>query len=88
MTSVAMFAPSPPVFAKWPSTQPIGSMQTNVTRPTMPIGMSRSVMGKVALWPALRARLAAIALASPLTTGFTSFTNVQMAEMPIAPAPM
>jgi len=37
--------------------------------------------------PALRAREAAIALARPLATGFTSFSNVQIADTPIAPAP-
>jgi hypothetical protein len=55
----------------------------------MPIGMSRSVIGSVSALPALRAREAAIAPARPLmTTGFTSFSSVQIAETPIAPAPM
>ena len=36
----------------------------------------------------LRAREAAIAPARPLATGFTSFSNVQIADTPIAPAPM
>ena len=62
-------------------------MHTNVTIPTMPIGMSRSVIGSVSALPALRAREAAIALARPLATGFTSFSSVQIAETPIAPAP-
>ena len=54
----------------------------------MPIGISRSVIGNVSALPALRARDAAIAPASPLATGFTNFSNVQIAETPIAPAPM
>ena len=62
-------------------------MQTNVTTPTMPIGMSRSVIGNVSAWPALRARDAAIALVRPRVTGFTNLSNVQIAETPIAPAP-
>ena len=66
----------------------MGSMHANVTRPTMPIGMSRSVIGSVSALPALRARDAAIALAKPLTSGFPSFNKVQIAEIPIAPAPM
>ena len=41
---------------KNPSSQPIGSMQTSVTKPTMPIGISRSVIGSVSAFPALRAR--------------------------------
>ena len=63
-------------------------MQTSVIMPTMPIGMSRSVIGSVSALPALRAREAAIAPARPLTTGLTSFSKVQIAETPIAPAPM
>src|SRR5437899_10401175 len=63
-------------------------MQTSVTTPTMPIGMSRSVIGSVSALPALRARDAAIALARPLISGFASFNQVQIAEIPIAPAPM
>src|SRR5437899_12977697 len=62
-------------------------MQTNVTTPTMPIGISRSVIGSVSALPALRARDAAIALVGPRATGFTSLSNVQIAETPIAPAP-
>src|SRR5205814_8083225 len=62
-------------------------MQTNVTTPTMPIGMSRSVIGSVSALPALRARDAAIALVRPRATGFTNLSNVQIAETPIAPAP-
>ena len=54
----------------------------------MPIGMSRSVIGSVSALPALRARDAAIAPARPLATGLTSLSNVQIAETPIAPAPM
>src|SRR6266581_3949204 len=61
-------------------------MQTSVTRPTIPIGISRSVIGNVSALPALRAREAAIALARPLATGFTNFSSVQIAETPIAPA--
>src|SRR5213593_629702 len=53
----------------------------------MPMGMSRSVIGSVSALPALRAREAAIALASPLATGCTNFSSVQIAETPIAPAP-
>ena len=48
-------------------------MQSNVIRPTMPIGISRSVIGNVSALPALRARDAAIAPARPLATGFTNF---------------
>src|SRR5256886_5862680 len=62
-------------------------MQANVTRPTMPIGISRSVIGSVSALPALRARDAAIAPARPLATGFTNLSNVQTADTPIAPAP-
>src|SRR5205814_9900090 len=62
-------------------------MQTNVTTPTMPIGISRSVIGSVSALPALRAREAAIALVRPRATGFTNLSNVQIAETPIAPAP-
>src|SRR5437763_16997260 len=62
-------------------------MHAKVTRPTIPIGMSRSVIGSVSLLPALRAREAAIALARPLATGLTSFSNVQIADTPLAPAP-
>jgi len=53
----------------------------------MPIGMSRSVIGSVSALPALRAREAAIALASPRATGLTNLSSVQIAETPIAPAP-
>ena len=63
-------------------------MQASVTKPTIPIGMSRSVIGNVSALPALRARDAAIALARPLISGFASFNKVQIAEIPIAPAPM
>src|SRR5262245_12918517 len=87
MMSVGRCAPSPLVFPNQPSNQPIGNMHANVERPTMPIGISRSVIGSVSAWPALRARDAAIAPASPLATGFTNFSNVQIAETPIAPAP-
>src|SRR5207248_10649627 len=62
-------------------------MQANVTRPTMPIGISRSVIGSVSALPALRARDAAIAPARPLATGFTNLSKVQTADTPIAPAP-
>src|ERR1044072_9119957 len=62
-------------------------MQASVTTPTLPIGMSRSVIGSVSALPALRTREAAMAPASPLATGFTSLSNVQIAETPIAPAP-
>ena len=51
----------------------------------MPIGMSRSVIGSVSAFPALRARDAAIAPARPLATGLTSLSSVQIAETPIAP---
>ena len=54
----------------------------------MPIGISRSVIGSVSPLPAFRARDAAMAPASPLATGFTNFNSVQIAETPIAPAPM
>src|SRR2546428_9387520 len=63
-------------------------MQTNVTTPTMPIGMSRSVIGSVSALPALRARDAAIAPERPRATGFTNLSKVQTADTPIAPAPM
>ena len=46
-------------------------MQASVTKPTMPIGMSRSVIGSVSALPAFRARDAAIAPARPLISGFT-----------------
>src|SRR5262245_46154425 len=62
-------------------------MQANVTTPTMPIGISRSVIGSVSAWPAFRARDAVIALARPRVTGFTNLSNVQIAETPMAPAP-
>src|SRR5207253_11306397 len=62
-------------------------MQANVTMPTMPIGMSRSVIGSVSALPALRARDAAIALVSPLATGLINLSKVQIADTPIAPAP-
>ena len=88
MMSVGKCAPSPLAFPKYPRSHPIGSMQTNVTRPTIPIGISRSVIGSVSALPAFRARDAAIAPARPLATGFTSFSSVQIAETPIAPAPM
>src|SRR5262249_7482724 len=44
--------------------------------------------GSVSALPAFRARDAAIAPASPLATGLTSLRSVQIAETPIAPAPM
>src|SRR5262245_40082054 len=88
MISVGKCAPSPLAFPKAPRSQPIGSMHTNVTRPTMPIGMSRSVIGSVSALPALRARDAANALARPLISGFPSFNKVQIAEITIAPAPI
>src|ERR1041385_797301 len=88
MTRVGKCAPSPLAFPKAPRSQPIGSMHAKVTRPTMPIGISRSVIGSVSDLPALRARDAAIALARPLVRGFASFNRVQIAEIPIAPAPM
>src|SRR5438874_10178670 len=87
MMSVGKCAPRPLLLPKYPSNQAIGSMQISVTTPTMPIGMSRSVIGRVSARPAFRARDAAIALASPLATGFTNLSNVQIAETPIAPAP-
>src|SRR5438552_3997684 len=87
MMSVGKCAPRPLEVPKYPSNQPIGSMQTNVTTPTMPIGISRSVIGSVSALPALRARDAAIALVRPRATGFTNLSNVQIAETPIAPAP-
>ncbi len=62
-------------------------MQRSVTNPTIPIGISRSVIGNVSALPALRARFAAIAPARPCATGLISFINVQIAETPIAPAP-
>src|SRR5437773_10771767 len=62
-------------------------MHANVESPTMPIGISRSVIGSVSPLPALRARDAAIALARPLATGFTNLSKVQTADTPIAPAP-
>src|SRR6184192_4823010 len=88
MMSVGKGAPRPLLLPKSPRSQPIGSMQASVTKPTIPIGMSRSVIGNVSALPALRARDAAIALARPLISGFASFNKVQIAEMPIAPAPM
>src|SRR5262245_28235590 len=88
MMSVGKCAPSPLLLPKYPSNQAIGSMQISVTSPTMPIGMSRSVIGSVSALPAFRARDAAIAPASPLATGLTSLRSVQIAETPIAPAPM
>src|SRR5262249_4910970 len=86
--SVGKCAPRPLEFPNQPSNHPIGNMQTSVTRPTIPIGMSRSVIGNVSALPALRARDAAIALARPLIRGLASFNKVQIAEIPIAPAPM
>src|SRR5438034_11266934 len=62
-------------------------MHANVESPTMPIGISRSVIGSVSPLPALRARDAAIAPARPLATGFTNLSKVQTADTPIAPAP-
>src|SRR5260370_32164739 len=53
----------------------------------MAIGIAGWVIGRVSAFPALRARDAAIAPASPLATGFTNFNSVQIAETPIAPAP-
>src|SRR5690348_17117294 len=88
MTRVGRCAPSPLELPKIPSSHPIGSMQIKVTMPTMPIGISRSVIGKVSALPDLRARDAAIALANPLNSGFANLSNVQIAETPIAPAPM
>src|SRR4029453_8721681 len=88
MMRVGKCAPRPLEVPNQPSNQPIGNMHASVTRPTMPIGMSRSVIGNVSAWPALRARDAAIAPARPLIRGFASFNKVQIAEMPIAPAPM
>src|SRR5213596_1846387 len=87
MMSVGKCAPRPLLLPKYPSNQAIGSMQISVTSPTMPIGMSRSVIGSVSALPAFRARDAAIAPASPLATGLTSLRSVQIAETPIAPAP-
>src|SRR4029078_12244596 len=87
MISVGKCAPRPLLLPKYPSNQAMGSMQTSVTTPTMPIGMSRAVIGSVSARPAFRARDAAIALARPLATGITSLRSVQIAETPIAPAP-
>src|SRR5437763_14255549 len=63
-------------------------MHANVESPTIPIGISRSVIGSVSALPALRARDAAIAPARPRATGFTNLSKVQTADTPIAPAPM
>src|SRR5512132_19741 len=87
IVSVTTCAPRPLLLPKYPSNQAIGSMQSSVTSPTIPIGMSRSVIGSESARPAFRARDAAIALASPLATGLTSLRRVQIAETPIAPAP-
>src|SRR6476646_6639445 len=87
MMRMGQCAPRPLLLPKYPSNHAIGSMQISVTSPTIPIGMSRSVIGKVSALPAFLARDAAIALASPLATGLTSLRSVQIAETPIAPAP-
>src|ERR1041384_2401798 len=88
MINVGKCAPSPLDVPNQPSSHPIGNMHSSVTRPTMPIGMSRSVIGSVSAFPALRARDAAIAPVRPLATGLISFSKVQIAETPMAPAPM
>src|SRR5690349_4662415 len=88
MINVGRCAPRPLELPKTPSNQPIGTMQINVTTPTIPIGISRSVIGNVSALPDFRARDAAIAPANPLINGFASLTSVQIAETPIAPAPM
>ena len=73
--------------AKFASSQPIGTMQISDIKPTWPIGMSCSVRGSNAALPAARAREAAMADASPLITGLTSFASVHTAATPIVPAP-
>src|SRR5438876_8270190 len=75
MVSVATCAPRPLVLPKYPSNHAIGSIHNSVTNPTMPMGISRSVIGSVSALPALRAREAAMAPARPLLTGLTSFSN-------------
>src|SRR5215470_15100713 len=80
MVSVRTCAPRPLALPKYPSNQAIGSMQISVTSPTIPIGISRSVIGSVSARPAFRARDAAIAPARPLATGLTSLRSVQIAE--------
>jgi hypothetical protein len=55
--------------------------------PTWPIGMSCSVRGIDAAPPPARTFDAAIADASPLHTGLTSFASVHTAATPMQPAP-
>ena len=64
---------------------PIGTSIASETRPTTPIGKSRSVSASTS--PPRRARLAASAEATPPITGRAIFTSVHTAATPITPAP-
>jgi hypothetical protein len=88
MISSGSWLPSPLATPKLPSSQPIGSMQIAVTAATMPIGMSCSVRGSDAPCPARRTREAAMADLKPPTTGPMSLMRLQIAAMPMTPAPM
>src|SRR6185312_11908608 len=80
-------APRPLLRAKIASITPTGRMQTSEASPTRPMGMSCSVRGKSAPWPAERARCATSAERSPAATGCTSLPSVHTAATPMVPAP-
>ncbi len=62
-------------------------MESMMTRPTIHTGRSCSERGR-SIVPALRARPASSADIKPPHTGTISFPIVQMAAMPMAPAPI
>ena len=76
------------VWAKAASNRPIGMSEAMIVPKTMPIGRSRSVMSRLSLPAAARARLAASAARRPATIGPIILSRVQIAATPIVPAPM
>ena len=83
-----MYALSGPPMRKAAKRIASGTMQASEIRPTVPMGRSRSAIATLSLPPRARVRDDAIDARSPVTTGFASLTTVQIAAMPIVPAPM
>ena len=66
----------------------MGISEPRIDTPMMPIGISRSVSGRLPCPPTLRARLALSAVVTPLMIGPMIRSRVQMAATPMVPAPM
>lgn len=86
-TSGKAICASGPPCRKLASSQPAGTSEIRVTRPTMKIGMSISVRSSTA--PSILARRAvSMADFRPPKIGLARPASVMMAAMPITPAPI